>query len=159
MRWDTCAPVFQDVARTVRVAASPDQAWAALLDFRRVASWLKVVRDVHEVEPMRKYTTVLEDRVGPFAMRADLSIDVLANPGAKTLRVSGAGEDRQIASRISAALDLAVVPQDKGTDVVVKGRYEITGRIATLGAGAIRKKGDKVLDDFFGNLARELSAA
>ncbi|TMC25818.1 MAG: hypothetical protein E6J27_14360 [Chloroflexi bacterium] len=39
MRWDTCAPVFQDVARTVRVAASPDQAWAALLDFRRVASW------------------------------------------------------------------------------------------------------------------------
>src|SRR5439155_454326 len=30
---------------------------------------------------------------------------------------------------------------------------------ATLGAGAIRKKGDKVLDDFFGNLQRELSAA
>ena len=151
--------MFQDVARTVRVAATTERAWAALMDFPRVASWLKVVRDLHEVEPTRKYTTVLEDRVGPFAMRADLAIDVLANAGAKTLRVSGAGEDRQIASRISAALELAVVPQDKGTDVVVKGRYEITGRIATLGAGAIRKKGDKVMDDFFNNLVRELGPA
>ena len=151
--------MFQDVARTVRVAASPEQAWAVLLDFRRVASWLKVVSDLRELEPMRKYTTVLEDRVGPFAMRADLAIDVNANPGAKTLRVSGSGEDRQIASRISAGLDIAVVPQDRGSDVVVKGRYEITGRIATLGAGAIRKKGDKVLEDFFGNLTRELGKA
>ena len=70
--------------------------------------------------------------------------------------VAGSGEDRQIASRISATLDLAVAPSDTGSDVVVKGRYEITGRIATLGAGAIRKKGDKVLEDFFANLTREL---
>ena len=108
---------------------------------------------------MRKYTTVLEDRVGPFAMRADLAIDVSADPASRTLRVSGAGEDRQVASRISAALDLSVAPRDGGSDVVVKGRYEITGRIATLGAGAIRKKGDKVLEDFFANLTKELGAA
>jgi carbon monoxide dehydrogenase subunit G len=73
--------------------------------------------------------------------------------------VSGSGEDRQVASRISATLDLAVQPQGDATDVVVSGRYEITGRIATLGSGAIRKKGDKVLEDFFGNLTRELAAA
>jgi carbon monoxide dehydrogenase subunit G len=151
--------LFQEVARTVRVAAPADRAWSVLLDFPRVASWLRVVRDLRELEPMRKYTTVLEDRVGPFAMRADLAIDVTADTAAKTLRVSGAGEDRQIASRISAALDLAVSPQGDASDVVVTGRYEITGRIATLGAGAIRKKGDKVLEDFFGNLVRELSAA
>jgi len=151
--------VLQEFAKTIHLAATPDAVWDAVNDVHRVASWLSIVREVRDVEPPGRYAALLEDRLGPFAMRADLSIDVLANPGAKTLRVSGAGEDRQIASRISAALDLAVVPQDKGTDVVVKGRYEITGRIATLGAGAIRKKGDKVLDDFFGNLARELSAA
>src|SRR5512138_2481524 len=54
-------------------------------------------------------------------------------------------EGVRVASRISATLDLAVVPQGEGSDIVVSGRYEITGRIATLGAGAIRKKGDKVL--------------
>ena len=151
--------MFQDVARTVRVAARPDAAWAVLLDVQRVASWLKVVRDVKELEPLRRYTTVLEDRVGPFAMRADLAIDVAADEAARRLHVSGSGEDRQVASRISATLDLAVVPQGEGSDIVVSGRYEITGRIATLGAGAIRKKGDKVLEDFFANVTRELGPA
>lgn len=151
--------MFQDVARTVRVAARPDAAWAVLLDVQRVASWLKVVRDVKELEPLRRYTTVLEDRVGPFAMRADLAIDVSADEAARRLHVSGSGEDRQVASRISATLDLAVVPQGEGSDIVVSGRYEITGRIATLGAGAIRKKGDKVLEDFFANVTRELGPA
>ncbi|HEY7624230.1 MAG TPA: SRPBCC domain-containing protein [Candidatus Limnocylindria bacterium] len=150
--------LFQDIARSVRVPASPEQAWSVLLDFPRVASWLKVVRDLRAVEPMKRYTTVLEDRVGPFAMRADLAIDVRVDEASRTLHVSGSGEDRQISSRISAALDIAVAPDDAGSRLDVSGRYEITGRIATLGAGAIRKKGDKVLADFFDNATRELGA-
>jgi uncharacterized protein len=151
--------VFQDISRTVRVTARPDAVWSTLMDFQRVASWLSVVRDLRVVEPLKRYTTVLEDRVGPFALRADLAIDVATDEAAHRLHVSGSGEDRQVASRISATLDLAVQPQGDETDVVVSGRYEITGRIATLGSGAIRKKGDKVLEDFFGNLTRELAAA
>jgi uncharacterized protein len=151
--------VFQDVSRTVHVSASPDDAWAALLDFPRVASWLTVVRDLRAVEPMRRYTTVLEDRIGPFALRADLAIDVAADQSAHRLHVTGSGEDRQVASRIAATLDLVVVPAASGADIVVVGRYEITGKIATLGAGAIRKKGEKVLEDFFVNVTRELSGS
>ena len=151
--------MFQDVSRTVHVSASPDDAWAALLDFPRVASWLTVVRDLRAVEPMRRYTTVLEDRIGPFAMRADLALDVAADHSAHRLHVSGSGEDRQVASRIAATLDLVVVPAASGADIVVVGRYEITGKIATLGAGAIRKKGEKVLEDFFVNVTRELSGS
>jgi carbon monoxide dehydrogenase subunit G len=151
--------MFQDVTRTVRLAAPAGAVWTMLLDFQRVASWLSVVRDLREVEAQKRYTTMLEDRVGPFAMRADLAIDVSVNEAERRLHVAGSGEDRQIASRISAALDLAVVSSSTGSDVVVTGRYEITGRIATLGAGAIRKKGDKVLEDFFANLTRELGGA
>lgn len=151
--------MFQEVSRTVRIPTSPEQAWSVLLDFPRVASWLKVVHDLREVEPKRRYTTMLEDRVGPFAMRADLTIDVRVDEATRTLHVSGAGEDRQIASRISAALDVSVAPDGGGSSVDVKGRYEITGRVATLGAGAIRKKGEKVLEDFFTNLERELGSA
>ena len=143
----------------MHLAAPPETIWAAILDFPKVASWLTVVRDLKELEPRRRYTTLLEDRVGPFAMRADLAIDVTVDDAARKLHVAGSGEDRQIASRISATLDLAVSGAASGSDLAVSGRYEITGRIATLGAGAIRKKGDKVLEDFFTNLARELGAA
>ena len=151
--------MFQDVSRTVHVSAPPDRVWRVLLDFQRVASWLPVVHDLREVEPRKRYTTVLQDKVGPFALKADLAIDVATDDAARHLKVSGSGEDRQIASRISAALDLGVAGVDEGSDIAVTGRYEITGKVATLGAGAIRKKGDKVLEDFFKNLERELGAA
>ena len=150
--------MFQDFTKTIQLTASPTAVWDAMLDVRRVASWLSIVRDVRDVEPPRRYTALLEDRLGPFAMRADLDVTVDADVDHHRMHVAAAGEDRQIASRISATIDLALEPTDPGTVVTVTGRYEITGRIATLGSGAIRKKGDKILEEFFTNLGRELGA-
>lgn len=149
--------MFQDFAKTIQVTATPAAVWEALLDVRRVASWLSIVREVTDVDPPRRYSALLEDRLGPFAMRADLAVTV-ETTGEHAMTVAAAGEDRQVASRISAGIDLSVGPGDSGSIVTVTGRYEITGRIATLGSGAIRKKGDKILEEFFTNLGRELGA-
>jgi carbon monoxide dehydrogenase subunit G len=149
--------VFQEFSKTIELTASPAAVWAALLDVRTVASWLSIVRDVRDVEPPRRYAALLEDRLGPFAMRADLEVTVETD-GEARMHVVAAGEDRQVASRISAAIDLTCEPVPAGTSVRVTGRYEITGRIATLGSGAIRKKGDKILEEFFSNVGRELGA-
>lgn len=148
--------MFQEFTRTIQLTAATPTVWDAMLDVRRVASWLSIVRDVKDVDPPRRYTALLEDRLGPFAMRADLAVTVEADAAGHRMHVAAAGEDRQVASRISATIDLGLEPQDPGTLVTVTGRYEITGRIATLGSGPIRKKGDKVLEEFFTNLGREL---
>ncbi len=144
----------QDFARRIRLDASPDDVWHALLDVRRVAAWLSIVRDVREVAPPRDYTAMLEDRVGPFAMRADLALTVDAEQ--PRMRVRASGEDRQVASRIAATIELVVEPDGAGTSLGVTGRYEVTGKVATLGAGAIRKKGDRILEEFFASANREL---
>jgi carbon monoxide dehydrogenase subunit G len=147
--------LLQDFAKTIRIDASPDTVWAAVLDVHRVASWLSIVREVRDVEPPRRYAALLEDRLGPFAMRADLDLTVETREP-RGLHVSAAGEDRQVASRIAATIDLAVEPDGGGTSLAVVGRYEVTGRVATLGAGAIRKKGDHILQEFFDNASRDL---
>lgn len=151
--------VQETFAKEIRVAAAPAAAWAALLDFPRVASWLKVVADLREIEPMRRYGAVLADRVGPFTLRADLAVSVDASPERRHLRVTASGEDRQVASRISATIELAVSDDGPGSALRVDGRYEITGKVATLGASAIRKKGERVLDEFCAALARDLGGA
>jgi carbon monoxide dehydrogenase subunit G len=148
--------VFQDFNKTIQLTAPVATVWDAMLDVRRVASWLSIVRDVKDADPPRRYTALLEDRLGPFAMRADLQVTVEADADDRRMHVSAAGEDRQVASRISATIDLALAPGDTGTLLTVTGRYEITGRIATLGSGPIRKKGDKILEEFFTNLGKEL---
>jgi carbon monoxide dehydrogenase subunit G len=149
--------VYQDISKDVRLAAPPAAVWQALLDFDRVASWLPIVHQLREVEPMRRYATVLEDRVGPFSLRADLAVDVTVDADARRLHVSASGEDRQVASRITATLDVSVMDDGSGSVLAARGRYDITGRMATLGASAIRKKGEKVLDDFFSNATRDLA--
>jgi len=151
--------VHQEFGKELRLAAPPATVWNALLDFDRVASWLSIVRDVREIEPLRRYSALLEDRVGPFALRADLTVAVDASTEGRTMHVAVSGDDRQVASRIAATLGLAVKDDADGSAIAVTGRYEITGRIATLGAGAIRKKAEHVLDEFFANLARDLSPA
>jgi carbon monoxide dehydrogenase subunit G len=147
--------LLQDFARTIRVDADPEAVWAAVQDVHRVASWLSIVREVRDVDPPRRYAALLEDRLGPFAMRADLDLTVETR-GPRGLHVSAAGEDRQVASRIAATIDLSVEPDGPGTSLSVIGRYEVTGRVATLGAGAIRKKGDRILQEFFDNASKEL---
>ena len=150
--------MFQEFARTIRLTAAPATVWDAMNDVRRVASWLSIVRDVKDIDPPRRYSALLEDRLGPFAMRADLEVTVEADPERRWMHVAAAGEDRQVASRISATIELSLEPREAGTGLTVSGRYEITGRIATLGSGPIRKKGDKVLEQFFAKLGSELGA-
>jgi carbon monoxide dehydrogenase subunit G len=147
--------VLQEFAKTIRLDASPELVWDALLDFHRVASWLSIVREVRDVDPPRRYAALLEDRLGPFAMRADLDLTVDVSER-RRLRVSAAGEDRQVASRIAATIEIAVDTDGAGTSLEVKGRYEVTGKVATLGAGAIRKKGDRILQEFFESASKEL---
>jgi uncharacterized protein len=147
--------VLQDFAKTIRVDAGPDTVWGAVNDVRRVASWVSIVREIRDVDPPRRYAALLEDRLGPFAMRADLDLTVERSNG-RHMRVTASGEDRQVASRISATVELAVSPDGTGTALAVTGRYEVTGKVATLGAGAIRKKGDKILQEFFDSAAKEL---
>jgi uncharacterized protein len=146
--------VLQDFAKTIRLDAGPDDVWDAVNDVRRVASWVSIVREVRDIDPPRRYAALLEDRLGPFAMRADL--DLAVEREGRKMRVGASGEDRQVASRISATIELAVEPDGTGTSLGVTGRYEVTGKVATLGAGAIRKKGDKILQEFFDSVAKEL---
>jgi carbon monoxide dehydrogenase subunit G len=154
MRWNN-ATVFQEFARTVHVDARPDAVWSAVRDVRRVASWISIVREIRDVDPPRRYAALLEDRIGPFALRADLDVTV-ESPDERRLHVTATGEDRQVASRIAATIELAVEPDGAGTSLAVTGRYEVTGRVATLGAGAIRKKGDRILEEFFASASKEL---
>jgi uncharacterized protein len=145
-----------DFTRTLHVPADPAACWMVLTDVGRVAGWVSILGAVKELEPLVSYTAVLEDRLGPFRLRADLAVEVteLRQPERITLRARG--EDRQVASRIAVDATLRLAPAKTGTTVEVAGRYEVTGRVATLGASTIRPKASKVLDEFFAAAEREL---
>ena len=56
--------------RELTVLASPDQSWKTLTDVPLLVSWVTIVEDAIELEPLGRYSAVLMDRLGPFKLRA-----------------------------------------------------------------------------------------
>jgi carbon monoxide dehydrogenase subunit G len=149
----------QEFSELVIVEGTPEAAWAVVGDITTVLSWISIVGEAQCVEPGRRYRAVLQDRLGPFKLRADLAIDVVADASARRIVARAEGEDRQIGSRLTVDVQLEVADGDGGTAIAVTGAYEVTGRPASLGAGSIRKKASKVLDEFFVRIGGELRDA
>ena len=149
-------PVAQ-FERTISVGADAASCWKVLTDVQRVAGWVSIVGAVDEREHLRSYGAVLEDRMGPFRMRADLDIDVRDVIEGRSISLRAEGEDRQVASRIAVDATLRIEGDGEGSTVAVEGTYEVTGKIATLGASMIRNKARKLLDEFFSAAERELA--
>jgi carbon monoxide dehydrogenase subunit G len=149
----------QEFSELVVVDGTPEAAWAAVGDITTILSWISIVGEAACVEPDRRYRAVLQDRLGPFKLRADLAIEVDAAAAARRIVARAEGEDRQIGSRLTVDVQLEVRVGDGGTAIAVTGAYEVTGRPASLGAGSIRKKASKVLGEFFTRVGGELSDA
>jgi carbon monoxide dehydrogenase subunit G len=144
--------------REIDVSGDSATTWATLTDVPRVVGWISVVEGAEELEPLSRYTAVLKDKIGMFALRADLDITMSDVVEGRRLRGHADGQDRQVGARIVIDGLIELTPDGAGTKVRVSGSYDVTGRAATLGASTIRRKGDKVIEQFFGNLSAELAA-
>lgn len=143
-------------ARDVQVRGAPAEVWETITDVDRLISWVSILEDARTIEELSHYQAMLADRLGMFSLRADLDVTVDAYKEPVWLRASAAGEDRQVGSRITVELELRLDGAGEGTELRVSGSYGVTGRVATLGASTIRRKADKVLQEFFSNLEAEL---
>jgi carbon monoxide dehydrogenase subunit G len=146
------------IERTIDVPLAPPEVWARITDVREVASWLSILERVTERERLAAYDAVLQDRVGPFRLRADLAIKVTEATEPSILAVQAAGEDRQVRSRIAVDASLELNPGESGTGTRLHlvGSYEVTGRVATLGASTINAKARKLVDEFCTRVETEL---
>lgn len=149
----------EQFTRDLTVVADVATAWTALTDVPRLVTWVSIVDDARELERLARYTAVLLDRLGPFKMRADLAIVVSEVEEPHRIRVRADGEDRHVASRLSVDALLTLSPTESGTVVHVEGRYEVIGKVATLGAGVIKQKANRILDDFFRHATNELGGS
>lgn len=58
------------------VAADAAGCWEVLTDVALLTSWVPIVHDIEEIARLERYEAVLQDKVGPVSLRADLVIDV-----------------------------------------------------------------------------------
>ncbi len=150
--------MHQEFHETIQLTAHPDAVWATVSDIATVLSWISIVEAVEEVKPGVQFRVLLADRLGPFKLRADLDVVVGEHVPGSIIRARADGEDRQIGSRLIVEVALALQERGGETQLDASGSYEVTGRPASLGAGAIRKKAANILAEFFASAAQSVNA-
>ncbi|MBB3042604.1 CoxG family protein [Nocardioides soli] len=144
-----------DFEQTVQVNGTPDEVWSLITDVPRLVGWISVLHDATTVEELAHYRAVMQDKVGMFKLKADLDIRVTEKTEGQRIVVHAEGEDRQVGSRIVIDATVTMSPGESATGVTVAGRYGISGSAATLGSSTIRRKGDKIVQEFFTNLGKD----
>lgn len=143
---------FERFHGSISVPTERERVWTKLLDVSDVASWISVLSEIREIEPLSRYHALLQDRLGPFKLRADLDIEITDVEEQSKLRARASGQDRQLASHIQVEATLLLDETQEGTNVEVDGSYEVTGKTATLGASSIRKKANVIIEEFFASI-------
>jgi carbon monoxide dehydrogenase subunit G len=155
-----------DLARTIDLAVTPAQAWAALWDVPAVARCVPGLQEVQEVppsgitrrdEPRHRYRATVKDKVGPFAVSITLDVTVDPSEAEHLLRVSATGRDSILGSPVRMSMTACLTPAAGGCHLVLNGRAEVGGKLAALGQAVIHRKTRDVLDTFARNLGTLLA--
>ena len=117
----------ESFSRTLATTSDAGTCWAVLTDVSRVAGWVTLVVSNWEHG------------------LAEVRVPEVEAP--HRIRITAAGEDRQVASRI--AIDATLEIKDAGpggAEVDVSGSYSVTGRVASMASSQVKRKADKILD-------------
>lgn len=132
-----------DFQRSERLSSGADQAWALVRDVIEVARCLPNVERIEAVSDGR-YRAVVADAVGPFRVRLEVDLNVVASDAERRLEVTLKGEDRRTKTRVSGTLAAAVSGAADEATLSITAQAEILGTLASLGAGPIRRRTDEI---------------
>jgi carbon monoxide dehydrogenase subunit G len=143
------------ITKSVTLPHPIDLVWDVLSDPVAVAGCLPNVQDFRPAGEPGRFQTTLVERLGPFSVQVGLTIDVTDDAAGRVMVARIAGDDKGGAARVRGDVRAAVEPATDGAGVrlEVASNVEVLGRMATLGAGPMRRRGDQVFDQFVKNIA------
>jgi carbon monoxide dehydrogenase subunit G len=140
------------ITKSVTLPRSADEVWALLQQPVRVASCLPNVKEFTPAAEPGRFTTLLVERLGPFAVQVALTIDVTEDAAARRMVASVSGEDKAGQARVRGDVTATVTPAGDAATLEVTSNVEVLGRMAALGAIPMRRRGDQVFDQFVRNI-------
>jgi carbon monoxide dehydrogenase subunit G len=141
------------------VAVAREPLWKFLMDIPKVAQSLPGVEKIEQLDP-DTYQGTLKVRVGPISLNLQGKITVEERDQDNwraTLRADA--NDRVAAGAIRGKTSMTLVELNAHeTELSVESDVNILGKIGEFGQPIIRKKADKMLQDFVKNIKTQLGS-
>ncbi|MCP5389342.1 MAG: SRPBCC family protein [Novosphingobium sp.] len=124
-----------------------DQAWATLLDVRRVAPCMPGAGI--ESGEGDHYVGRVKVKLGPIEMayRGDLHF-IERDEAAHRMKLEGVGKEMRGGGGAKALVTMHVASVPGGSEVAIDSEYELSGRAAQFGTGMIDEIGGKLMKEF-----------
>lgn len=138
------------------VETSKDALWSLLFDVTRVAGLIPGCSDVEELEPLKEYTALIRQKVGPF--KFEMPCDIVVDDYVENERVgiTASGKDKKTSTGVSVKLSLILEEEDANVTINIDADIQISGKLATLGFPVVKRKCTDIFREFDANLHEEL---
>lgn len=134
--------------KEVEILAPREKVWNFIWDVDRFIACVPGCKEAKTVEPGKRYTATMVEKVGPFRVEFPTTIEVLEREELTRIKAQAAGADNKIGSRMKISLDVNLREQGDKTVLGFVAGVDILGKLAALGHGIIKRKADQVLDEF-----------
>lgn len=150
-----------EVTKVTDVGAPAAKAWDFIRDVPRLSGCLPNVGELAVLEPDRRYSAVVSDKLGPFRLQVPIQIEVRSIDEPREIVAELTGNDSRGQARVRGALQATIEARGDGAGTVITlgMRMEVLGRLAALGAGPMRRRADEIFNEFARCVQAELGAA
>lgn len=140
--------------------ATSAQLWAIFFDVQRVATLIPGCENVTEVEPLKEFSAVMKQKIGPFKLEVPTRIVIESHTIERQVILVAAGSDKLTGTTIDVRLKVDLEEQ-RGANgaecrLAVEATMQVAGRLASLGYPIVKKRSEELFAEFERRLRLEL---
>jgi len=136
------------VTREVGIPVPATALWTLLWDVRRIVECLPGCADAREVEPHRRYSARMGQKVGPISLSVPLDVKVVEVDEPRRLILDAKGKDPLIGAEVVARVALDVESRGDESLLRIDAEGRILGKLGALGQGVIQRKAEEIIEEF-----------
>lgn len=142
------------------IAAPVDEVWQFVTDVPRVGGCLPGAGEVADLGN-DTYGGAVRVKVGAIAVRLEGTVRMVEQDKDKRVAILAIqASDRRIKGSVNATTTMAVVEIDPtSTELRVEADAAVLGKLGQFGQAVVQKKTRQMLDEFVGNMSRQLNPA
>src|SRR5262245_22501363 len=147
-----------NVRRSLPVALPPAALWKLLWDVPRIVGCVPGCVEAREIEPHRRYTAQMSQKVGPISLSVPLDVSVTEAEPDRRLALLARGRDPLIGAEIAMQVTLGIEAQGDTSVLHVEAEGRVLGKLGAHGHGVIQRKAEEAVDEFGARLQRAVVA-
>lgn len=146
-----------EIEKTLLLDAPPASVWALLLDPNAMGACVPGMESIQVVSE-DEYVAVMKVKISFISARFKLKTRIVERDEPRYLRAEGTGEDASVASSLKQTSEMWLQAREGGgTELRMKVKVDVLGRMGTFGLGVMKTKADRMWDEFGVNAAARLA--